>query len=183
MYELITPPAVEPFTLADLKAALRIDHADEDGLVMRLGITARRFVERRLGHAIAEQSWRLTHQGQPSDKLTLRPGTVTSISSVNVRYGVNPLEPTSAFRLIMSEPQTVEITAPRSRSGEALEEVQVTFVAGRSDVTGTPPDLLEAIFALAAHYYEHREAVGEGRYVAMPVSVETMLQGLREMRL
>ena len=50
--ELITPPAAEPFSLTDLKIACRIDHDAEDDLVIELGRTARRFIERRLSTAM-----------------------------------------------------------------------------------------------------------------------------------
>ncbi|NNU16986.1 hypothetical protein HK107_11710 [Parvularcula sp. ZS-1/3] len=183
MYELITPPAVEPFSLTDLKSALRVDHSNEDDLLMRLGITARAFIERRLGHAIAAQTWRLTHPGQPSGPLTLRPGKVSAVTDVSLRYGEGAYASTFDYTFCESRPATVTITAPSAAEDGAMTGVQVTFTAGRSDVSTTPPELIEAILSLAAHYYENREAVGEGRYVAMPLKVESLLSGLREVSL
>jgi uncharacterized phiE125 gp8 family phage protein len=183
MFERITPPAAEPFTLSDLKAALRITHAEEDELVMRLGIAARALVERRLGHAIAAQGWRLTHRGPLSGALTLRPGPVRTISAVALRYGEGAFEDAPSFRLLRGHPDRVLIEAAPSKNGVALEEAEVTFEAGRQDPDSTPEELVQAITLLAAHYYENREAVAEGRYVALPSSVETLLAGLREVRL
>lgn len=183
MFELITPPVLEPFSLTDLKTALRIDHASDDDLVMRLGITARAFIERRLGHAVAEQTWRLVSQGQPSGPLNLRPGRVQSITSVVLRYEDSQSLPTSDWRLLNGVPDRITVNAPSSHAGKCLESIEVNFISGRSDVSLTPPELTEAIMALTAHYYEHREAVGEGRYVAMPLRVEAMLSGLREVQL
>lgn len=183
MYELITPPAVEPFSLTDLKTALRVDHSNEDDLLMRLGITARAFIERRLGHAIALQTWRLTYSGQPSGPLTLRPGQVSSVTDVALRYGQSAYASTTDFSFCESRPATVTINAPGASDDGILTGVQVIFAAGRSDVSTTPPELIEAILSLAAHYYENREAVGEGRYIAMPLKVESLLAGLREVSL
>jgi Phage gp6-like head-tail connector protein len=43
--ELVTPPAVEPVTLDDLKNHLRVDITDDDALITSLGIAARRLCE------------------------------------------------------------------------------------------------------------------------------------------
>lgn len=183
MFELVIPPAIEPFSLTDLKAALRIDHPLDDDLVMRLGVTARAFIERRLGHAVAEQTWRLVSQGQPSGPLAVRPGRVRSILSVSLFFGDQPGIASDDWRFLPGRPDLIEIEAPASAGGDPLSRIEVEFLSGRSDMSLTPPELVEAIFALTAHYYEHREAVAAGRYVAMPLRVETLLSGLREVQL
>lgn len=181
--ELITPPAAEPFSLTDLKIACRIDHDTEDDLVMELGRTARRFIERRLSIAMVSQTWQALVVDWPSQPVALRPGTVTGVSLVEVAYGEADYAPTTEWRFIRSVPQTVEITAPCEDEGEEFRELRITFAAGVSDPSNVPEDLVRAILLLAAHYYENREAVAEGRYVAMPLGVEALLQGFREARL
>ena len=177
--ELITPPTVEPFSLTDLKTALRIDHSHEDDLVMRLGITARTFIERRLGVAMAAQTWRATLSSAPCAPLILRPGPIISVDADEVVGPETPAFLTDDWKLSRGTPAALEIDVPWS----TLDEVRVTFTAGRADVSTVPPELVEAILALTAHYYEHRSAVEEGRYVALPLRVESLLASFREVRL
>ncbi len=181
--ELITPPTVEPFSLTDLKTALRIDHSHEDDLVMRLGVTARTFIERRLSHAVAEQTWKSIVNRQLDAPIPLRPGRVTSVDEVQLTYGEAEPFLSTDWKLVANVPSHLVLSAPLSNADGCLESVEVTFRSGRSDVTKTPPDLVEAIFALTAHYYENREAVLEGRYVSLPLRVESLVSGLREVRL
>ena len=50
-------PAVEPITLADAKAFLRIDTPDEDALIQSLIMTSRLHIEVALGLALIQQTW------------------------------------------------------------------------------------------------------------------------------
>ena len=50
-------PAVEPITLADVKAHLRIDTGDEDALLQSLILTSRLHIEVALGLALIQQTW------------------------------------------------------------------------------------------------------------------------------
>ncbi len=54
---LTTAPAVEPITLADVKAHLRIDTADEDGLLQSLILSSRLHIEVALDLALITQTW------------------------------------------------------------------------------------------------------------------------------
>ena len=50
-------PAVEPISLADAKAFLRIDTPDEDNLIQSLIMTSRLHIEVALGLALIQQTW------------------------------------------------------------------------------------------------------------------------------
>lgn len=55
---LVTAPAVEPVTLAELKLFLRVDNTDEDAEVSQIGVDAREYVEQRANEALITQTWR-----------------------------------------------------------------------------------------------------------------------------
>lgn len=63
---LITPPAVEPVCLADVKAFLRIEDDTEDQIITDLITAAREYLENRTGRAFITQTWQLTDDGFPS---------------------------------------------------------------------------------------------------------------------
>ncbi|NRA31249.1 MAG: phage head-tail connector protein, partial [Parvularculaceae bacterium] len=150
-YELITPPSVEPFILADLKSALRIDHDEDDGLVMQLGQAARRQVERRLSHAIADQTWQVLITSGFDQPITLRPGRVREVTAVEAQYGDNPWTPIDEWTLRVGAPACLMATLPPSADGEPLTAVRASFRTGRADVADTPHDLIQAITMLTAH--------------------------------
>ena len=56
---LVTPPALEPVTIADARAFLRISTESEDDILRRLVKTARELVEADTGLALIDQTWRL----------------------------------------------------------------------------------------------------------------------------
>lgn len=54
---LVTAPAAEPVSLADLKLHLRVDTTAEDDLIAGLGVTARQYAETFTQRAIPIQTW------------------------------------------------------------------------------------------------------------------------------
>jgi uncharacterized phiE125 gp8 family phage protein len=55
---LLTPPTVEPVTVSDCKAALRIDDTRFDALLPGLISSARAVAEQETGRQLVEQTWR-----------------------------------------------------------------------------------------------------------------------------
>jgi uncharacterized phiE125 gp8 family phage protein len=56
---LLTAPAVEPLSLAEARAFLRVETADDDDLIRALIAGARVHVEAQTRRALIAQSWRL----------------------------------------------------------------------------------------------------------------------------
>ena len=62
----ITPPAIEPVTLAEAKQHARIEFADDDALVSLLITAARRYCETAIRAAFITQTWTLMLDSFPS---------------------------------------------------------------------------------------------------------------------
>ena len=80
---LTTPPNVEPLSLADAKAHLKVESSIDDDLISRLITTARQHVEKQIDKVLINQNWAIYHQNWPSDgvfKLPLSP--VTAIDNL-----------------------------------------------------------------------------------------------------
>src|SRR3974377_971688 len=64
--DLITPPAVEPVTLAEAKQHARVEYPDDDALITGMIVAARRMAETRLRSALITQTWNLYLDSFPS---------------------------------------------------------------------------------------------------------------------
>lgn len=62
---LTAPPSVEPVTLAEAKAFLRVDISDDDALIAALITAARGACERFTGRALVTQTWTLFRDDWP----------------------------------------------------------------------------------------------------------------------
>ena len=183
MLTLTTPPAGEPLSLPDAKAALRVEHDADDALIARMIATARGLIERRLDLAILEQTWTLSLTDAPTAPVPLRPGKVREITGAAVTYGGTTRALTDAeVRLRRSVPAQVVLSVPRSEGASALSAITVEFRAGWEEGR-VPPELVHAVRLLTAHYYEERELFSRGRYVPVPHALQTHIEAFREVRL
>ena len=81
-------PAVEPLSLSEAKAHLRLETTADDALVTSLIITSRLHIEAALGLALTSQDWTLVLDAWPATgvvNIPMRP--VTAVTAVRVRAG------------------------------------------------------------------------------------------------
>src|SRR5471032_1179098 len=64
---LLTAPAVEPLSLGEAKAFLRVEHNDDDDVIAALAAGSRIHVEAGTRRALVTQSWRFSVDCWPED--------------------------------------------------------------------------------------------------------------------
>ncbi|MFP3945020.1 MAG: head-tail connector protein [Alphaproteobacteria bacterium] len=164
---LVTPPAVEPVTLDEAKAYLRVETADEDALITRLIAAARHAAERATGRAFITQGWRMTLDRWPSSRVIELPfpplqsvDTVVLIDEADAET-VWPAQNTVADTA--TEPGRLALrdgVAP-PLPGRDIAGLAVDFTAGYGvQSTDVPEALRQAMIRLVAHWFEHRDEAG-----------------------
>jgi uncharacterized phiE125 gp8 family phage protein len=167
-----TAPAVEPVSLAEAKAQLRIGHDSEDDLLNGLIRAAREEVEARTGIAMIAQDWRLALDRWPRfGRVALLRHPVVEILSVTV-YGTDGeaslVDPATYEVDIASRPARLYFMT-RPEPARILNGIEIDFSAGfGADAEAVPEGLKRAILVLVAHWYEFRAGFGAGD---QPVSI------------
>ena len=172
LIELVAPPDLEPVSLAEARAHLRVTSRDEDRYVELLVSAARHQVEVVTGYALAEQTRRLVVAGFPTGGLPLpRPPLVSveAVEYVDADGAVQTLDPAEYVVADGGTPGTVlpKTTWPLTAASRP-DAVRVTYVCGY-DADGKPacPDQLRlAVLALVSHWYDHRTPVEVGTIAA-----------------
>ena len=160
--QLITPPAVEPVALADAKAHLKVDTADDDALITALIAAARIRAEWATRRAFITQSWVAWRDSWPLGPFELPFPPLQSLTSIAV-YDPNDsatvLDP-ALYRLDASAaPARVawkETTLPPTalRNFNALA---IAFTCGYGDAgTNVPEPIRRAILMIVTDLYAHR---------------------------
>jgi uncharacterized phiE125 gp8 family phage protein len=162
---LLTPPAVEPLSLDDAKAYLRVANTDDDDLIAALIAAARGHVEAATRRALITQTWRLSLDAWPaSGRMAVLPAPLQSVAAARVYdlggnaqaidlQGFVP-DAVSAPGVISFVPWSMPM--PGRDHGGIEIDVVVGYGAAASDV---PAPLTLALRQLIAHWYENRGVV------------------------
>jgi uncharacterized phiE125 gp8 family phage protein len=156
---LITPPAAEPVTLADAKAHLKLDTADEDALVTSLITAARARAEWHTGRALVTQSWVLKLDTFPASLIAEIPlpplQSVTEIA-FTTPDGLRSVQPPASNRVdTASQPGRV-IFSQAPQQLRASDAVEIAFTAGYGAAAAVPQAIRQAILIIVADLYSHR---------------------------
>ena len=138
-------------------------------------------IEKRIGKALYERSCalRLTHWLGPEQPLPLAPvAEITEILTYD-SMGGETLWPQSRYRLLpdLHRPKIAGDLPAIPTGGYALVHFEAGFGANWTNI---PADLRQAVFLLAADYYEHRHS---GPEPALPQTIAKVLEPWRSLRL
>lgn len=185
---LIVAPTVEPVSLAEAKAHLRVDvgFTSEDGLIGSLITTAREICEGRTWRAFIEQTRKLFLDAWPDNEIIEIPyPPLLSIESITYfdENGTSQTMAASDYQVdIYSTPGRVtpafDTTWPDLY--DVPHAVAIEFKAGYGDdADAVPAKIKQAILLLVGHWYANREEVITGTIVnQMPFAAEMILQSI-----
>lgn len=174
---LITAPTVEPLTLAEAKAHLRVDHTDDDSLIAIYLAAARADCEEWTARAFVTQTWELVLDEFPDDEIQIPRPPLQSVESIKYDDGdgVEQTLATTEYTVdTTSQPGWVVpvTTGWPTSTFEGINSVRIRFVAGYlnadspNDLTANIPSSIKAAILLQlGRLYENREDVVVGTTV------------------
>ena len=140
-HQLITAPASEPITLAEVRHNLSLDTADtsKDSMIENIFIpAARKRIENYLGRVIITQTWKLTLDYFPDD-IELMKNPVDSITSIKYYDSDNALQTLSpaSYYLDNSGDMSRDWIVPAADTDwpdtyDRINAVEVTYVSGEA---------------------------------------------------
>ena len=169
---LLTPPVVEPVSLAEVRAQLRMtsDQTDEDAFLLAAVATARRLIERRLGISLVATRYRATWPaGAAVLELPNPPLLVDEDHALVVAVDGDELAGTAYTVDADLQPAEIELDTPAS------DPVVVTYWAGAAPGEPIAPQLRSALLLYVGHLYNNREASSQDAPAAVPLAFETLL--------
>jgi uncharacterized phiE125 gp8 family phage protein len=185
---LLIAPAVEPLSLAEAKAFLRMETGDDDALITALIAGARLHIEGQTQLALITQSWRMVFDRWPKHgRIAVRPAPLKAVTAARVYdlHGNAQTVDTQAFvpdlgaSMLAFVPWAVPVPT-RIAAGIELD-VTVGFGAAAADV---PEPLRQAVRLLVAHWYENRGLIAAaGETALLPSTVTALIAPYRMLSL
>ena len=152
-------PSEEPITVADAKLHARVDSDAVDTEFASVIIpSARQAVEMYTDRALITSTWQLTLPGFPP-RLWLPKGQAQSITSISYKdTDKNPqtLDPAEYSLATGYSPAWVEPTNQWPTTGNLLDAVSITYVAGWADAASVPEALKMACLFWSTYLWENR---------------------------
>ncbi len=179
--EVVTPPSVEPLTVAEAKSHLRVDGTAEDVYIGALVTAARSHVETVTNRALIDRQLRLSLDYFTCEiRLPRAPlQSVDSIDYIDLAGASQTLPPAEYQVDSVTEPARLRPAPDLSwpETDFRLNAVKILFTAGYGTTEAdVPEDIRHALRLLIGHYYAHPESVVAGAPVAeLPQAVDALL--------
>ncbi|HEY4124732.1 MAG TPA: head-tail connector protein, partial [Rhizomicrobium sp.] len=157
-----TPPAIEPVTLEEARAHLKVDTADDDTLITALIAAARARAEWHTGRAFITQSWVLWLDCWPERncvEIPLPPSqAVTNLTTYALDDTAAVLDANLYQVDTASTPARITLKSPAiAASTRALNAIAIAFNTGYGDAASDVPQAIRtAILEIIADLYANR---------------------------
>lgn len=168
---IITGPVGEPLTLAEVKAAVRVDHDGEDNILADFITMARQSMEQSLNRSLLTQTLELVLPSFPRrSRFYLPRSPVASVTSITYYDWQDVLQTldlaTWVTQVLSAQPAEIHLkfgyiwppTRPRP------DAVKVRYVAGTA-VGDVPAMIKHAMRVMIGDWYENRSAIAVGTVV------------------
>ena len=163
--QIVTPPASEPLTLANVKEFLRVDHNDDD-ITLAIFITAARelcesFTRLALMPTTFEEYFDEfpTYSGDYKDEIRLSRSPVTAVTYVKYIDGNETTITANAndYKVdLISKPARISPDAGWFGTYETINAVFIRYVAGYANAASVPAALKQGMLLVIADMYENR---------------------------
>ncbi len=151
---LVTPPASEPLTLAEVKLFLRVDGSDEDSVINDLIAVARETAESWMRVSLITQTWQLEQQFIVSNPVKLALGPIQSIVQVDVNYNGQLSTLTTDQYEISADYREINIAETVT-----ADRVIIQFVAGYGDtISDIPAAIRQGMLHQISYLFHNRES-------------------------
>ena len=180
---VIERPIVEPVSLDDAKAHLRIDHDSDDGLIAAYTAVARSRAEQFMNRALITQT--LCYTMSPAQPIFAQPGALVNpiifitpiiwptISGAPISLPMSPVQSIVSVSQRLRDGTTAALTSGTDFYGDTTNEpgrvslngrwqpagsdLAITYVAGYGDTPDAVPiSIVHAIKLMLTYFYEHR---------------------------
>jgi uncharacterized phiE125 gp8 family phage protein len=178
--QIKTPPTVEPVTLDEVKARLRLTTTADDDSITGHITAAREFAEKVSRRSLTVKAYaffmdRFPHPYEPISLPAPPLVSVTAVKYLDESLTSQTWDPTEYFvasnnvpALIVPKPGLIY-----PATGRVPGAVEVDFTAGYTN--DCPEHLKEGIRQLAVHIYDHPEAVTSEGLKEAPLALMTFL--------
>lgn len=187
---VVTPPDVEPVTLAQAKAQVRVEltFTADDAYLGTLITAARMRVEADTGRAMINTAYRLTLPGFPDGDIQLPRGPLvaldeddaplTTLAYTDSDGDTQALTLDTDFAVaegrLPARVASLDVWPTTTAAGPNV--VRVEWTAGHGTTSAdVPAPLRQAVLMMVGHWYERRELVVMGRSAPTPLSLEWLL--------
>jgi len=175
---LITAPTVEPITLTEAKAHLRVDHNQDDTLILGMVEASRIYCEQWTARAFITQTWELVIDKFPVAEIQIPLPPLQSVTSIKYDDG-NGVEQTLGIDQYevdnVNQPGwVVPVTTGWPRGiWLGINSVRIRYVAGYLPGTDSPVDLAAnvpqslkaAMYLCLGQWYDQREDIVVGTVI------------------
>ena len=179
--KLITAATILPVSLAEAKAHLRVDVADDDAQITAMIWAAAQGAEQATGRALTAQTWELALNAFPAAlQLTRVPvASVTSLTYID-SAGVSTVLSNTLYALSVADDFGFASVAPVyagtwPTTRAEVNAVKLRFVAGYADAASVPEAIKSWIKLQVGAMYANRESVNIGNIVSPLGFVDALL--------